>query len=177
MRRGTHGRISLKRLLLNTWVTRYRATEHWYPPGHSSVTRMTTSTKIQLATMQDVDDFAKAIIEAVESVQIDKMSGDTLDMFASMYGIERGGSRKQVAARLHLTPPTFGTIGHMNAVVDSEPALWTWRTVGRAHIKIVQSWENRPTRVQWRELKRWIRDEIMPAGVLVEFRGCPSCRS
>lgn len=119
------------------------------------------------------DEFAKTIMGLVDNLYIDTMDSEHLNMFARMFADDDGLTREQLALRLHLEPPAFGSVGHMNAVVDSEPALWHWRMVGRAHVKIVQSWENRPTQSQWRELKRWIRREIMPAGVLVEFRGCP----
>lgn len=93
-----------------------------------------------------------------------------LQMWADLLGTD-----DLTRARLeHLlrNPPASCTNHDMDALVTSEPALWSWRKVGLGHLKFVQSWENRPTRKEWRALKRLVRD-YLPIGIYVEFRGCP----
>lgn len=99
-----------------------------------------------------------------------------LDMWANLLGLDCPLDQDQLKHRLLARPPTF-TNTTMDCLVASEPALWSWRKVGMGRIKIVASWANRPTRPQWRELRRYISEEIIPCGVQVEFRGCPHVAS
>lgn len=79
-------------------------------------------------------------------------------------------ARPELLARLFLVP-TF-TNGDMDRMIDANDSLWQWRQVGYGRLKIIQSWEHRPTRKEWREMKRYIRT-LIPVGIHVEFHGCP----
>jgi len=94
--------------------------------------------------------------------------------WADLLGMPRDSTRGQLLRALRGSTYNF-TRAELDRIVDDTPHLWQWREgkPGTYSVKVVQSWENRPTRGEWRRLKQWFRECVVPAGVPVEFRGCP----